>query len=298
MDINQLTSFVSVVKNLSFTKAASELFISQPTVSSHIKNLEQDLNKQLIIRSTKSLIVTEYGWELYDTARQILNIQSALIDRWSDGSKLINKIGSSTIPSAYILPDVLNAYSKQYSALPFIIYQDDSKSIIENLKHGDYDIALTGMSANDPKIISSAFYTDEMILIAANNEKYSKYIDTKNAVESILKNEAIIFREEGSASQKKTIEIIEDIGIDISKLNVIARVNEPETIKNFVLKGFAVAIISKIAVSSLIDDGKLLYFSLPENVSKRNLYLLHNSSMVQNRELKKFMDFLVNYYRK
>lgn len=59
MDINQLSSFVSVVKNQSFTKAANELFISQPTeISSHIKNLEQELNKQLIIRSTKNITIT------------------------------------------------------------------------------------------------------------------------------------------------------------------------------------------------------------------------------------------------
>lgn len=297
MDINQLLSFASVVKNQSFTKAAAELFISQPTVSSHVKNLEKELDKQLIIRSTKSLVITDYGWELYDTARQILNIQNSLLAKWNDNTKIINRIGASTIPSTYILPDVLSAYTNKHTPLSFVIYQGDSSNIIENLKRGDCDIALTGMDINEPRIVSKPFFTDEMVLITPNNTHFAKYKRQDHQYMDILKSEPIIFREHGSASQKKAVELIDRLGIDIDSLNVLARVNEPEAIKNFVLHGFAAAIISKIAVENLINSGDVLCFDLPENVSKRNLYLMYNSTMIINSELRRFIEFLMNYYR-
>lgn len=143
MDINQLSSFVSVVKNQSFTKAANELFISQPTVSSHIKNLEQELNKQLIIRSTKNITITEYGWELYETAKQILNIGNSLLSKWNDDDR-VEKIGASTIPAAYILPEVLSNYAIKYSPLCFSLFQGDSSEIIENLKREIMILQLRG----------------------------------------------------------------------------------------------------------------------------------------------------------
>lgn len=297
MDINQLFSFVSVVKNQSFTKAASELFISQPTVSSHVKNLERELNKQLIIRSTKTLIITEYGWELYEVAKQILNIQNNLFSRWDNDVQRINKIGASTMPATYILPDVLSAYTKNHTPLSFNLSQGDSVAIIENLKHGDYDIALTGMDINDKKIVTYPFFLDEMVLITPNTEEFAKYIGVDNAASKILKSSAIIFREEGSGSQKKTLELIKSLGLNENELNVIASVNEPEAIKNFVIHGFAVAIISKIAVKNLIDSKDVICFTLPEKFSKRHFYLLYNKSMILDTQLKRFMDFLLNYYK-
>ncbi len=297
MDLNQLISFVSVVKNQSFTKAANELFISQPTVSSHVKNLEHELNKQLIIRSTKTLIVTDYGWELYEVAKQMLNIQNNLFSSWEQNKQRVNKIGASTIPSTYVLPNALSAYAKRYEPLSFNLYQGDSIKIIENLKHGDYDIAFSGMEANDEKIISTPFFEDEMVLIVPNNEHFKSYVGLDNAIYKILKSEPIIFREEGSASQKKTLELLNCIGIDYKNLNIIAKVNEPEAIKNFIIHGFAVAIISKVAVQNLIDAGKVLCFTLPEQYSKRNLYILQNKSIILDKQLKNFIDFLSSYYK-
>ena len=106
MDFKQLRSFVAVVDCGSFTKAAARLYTSQPTVSAHIRQLEDELHERLFLRTTKSLAITPRGRELYEYAAHVLSLQDRLLSSWSEDQHLI-RLGSSTIPSAYILPELL-----------------------------------------------------------------------------------------------------------------------------------------------------------------------------------------------
>ena len=106
MDFKQLRSFVAVVDCGSFTKAAARLYTPQPTVSAHIRQLEDELHERLFLRTTKSLAITPRGRELYEYAAHVLSLQDRLLSSWSEDQHLI-RLGSSTIPSAYILPELL-----------------------------------------------------------------------------------------------------------------------------------------------------------------------------------------------
>jgi DNA-binding transcriptional LysR family regulator len=107
MEFKQLQSFVEVVRNRSFTKASQELFISQPTVSMHISQLESELGVRLIIRTTKSIEVTDLGRKLYEYAVNLLAMRDRMIANCSLQNRRILSLGASTIPSAYVLPRVL-----------------------------------------------------------------------------------------------------------------------------------------------------------------------------------------------
>ena len=89
MEIKQLQSFVAVVKYKSFTKAAEKLFVSQPTISAHIRELEEELNKRLILRTTKSIELTPKGKEVFDYALRILDLKDRLVESCSSGPKKI-----------------------------------------------------------------------------------------------------------------------------------------------------------------------------------------------------------------
>ena len=106
MDFKQLRSFVTVADCGSFTQAAVRLYTSQPTVSAHIRQLEDELHETLFLRTTKSLAITARGQELYDYAVHVLELQDQLLDAWAQDEHTI-RLGASTIPSAYILPEVL-----------------------------------------------------------------------------------------------------------------------------------------------------------------------------------------------
>ena len=110
MEFKQLESFAAVIKCNSFTKAAEKLYISQPTISTHIRALEEELNTRLILRTTKSIEVTPEGRKLYDYAENILQLRNRMLEECTGGVKKILHLAASTIPSAYILPEVLPAY--------------------------------------------------------------------------------------------------------------------------------------------------------------------------------------------
>ena len=100
MDMKQLQSFTAVVRYRSFTKAAERLYLSQPTISTHIRNLEEELGTCLIVRTKRSVDVTPRGQELYECACNILSLRDNLIRRWSSNESRIIQLGASTIPSA------------------------------------------------------------------------------------------------------------------------------------------------------------------------------------------------------
>ena len=144
MDFKQLRSFVAVVDCGSFTKAAARLYTSQPTVSAHIRQLEDELHERLFLRTTKSLAITPRGRELYEYAAHVLSLQDRLLSSWSEDQHLI-RLGSSTIPSAYILPELLPQYRRLHPEATFAIHQSDSADVLDGLRKGQFELALVGM---------------------------------------------------------------------------------------------------------------------------------------------------------
>lgn len=116
MELKHLVSYATVVRLGSFSRAAEELFIAQPTISLHVRQLEEELQTRLLLRTTKSLEVTEKGREVYEYALSILQLKDRITEKCSDSVRRIIRLGASTIPSAYLLPEVLPAYVKRHPA--------------------------------------------------------------------------------------------------------------------------------------------------------------------------------------
>mgnify|MGYP004626833259 CR=1 FL=1 len=135
MDFKQLRSFVTVADCGSFTQAAVRLYTSQPTVSAHIRQLEDELHETLFLRTTKSLAITARGQELYDYAVHVLELQDQLLDAWAQDEHTI-RLGASTIPSAYILPEVLPPFRAQHPDAVFSVLQSDSAGVLQQLRAG------------------------------------------------------------------------------------------------------------------------------------------------------------------
>ena len=134
MESKMLRSFIAVVDSGSFTKAAEKTYTSQPTVSAHIKALEEELGVQLIARDTKNLRVTQKGKELYDCACQMLALQQNMLDKWAGEEQNGIRIGVSTIPSAYILPALLEGFSLQQSvSVPVCCYERTNRTKLSAL---------------------------------------------------------------------------------------------------------------------------------------------------------------------
>ena len=296
MEFKQLQSFVEVVKQNSFTKAADTLFLSQPTVSTHIQQLENELNTRLIIRTTKSTEITPKGRELYEYALNILNLRDRMLQSCSADSQKIVHVGASTIPSAYILPEILPAFSRQSGDVYFVIHQDDSSGIIQSLMDGLFDIGLIGMHPDEESIESIPFCTDRMVLITPVNKHFLAFQQKSEPPIRELLKEPIILREKGSGSKKSAEVFLESFGIDESDLTVAARINDQEAIKNLVAGGLGISIISERAAENFVRSKRILKFSLEPYVNARSLYLAYRKEFIIRKEIRDFIKFVKSYY--
>ncbi len=296
MEIKQLRSFKAVVDYGNFTRAAEKTFTSQPTISTHIKALEEELGVSLIVRDTKNIEVTQKGMELYECAVNILELEDRLIRRLNDENRSIIHLGVSTIPSTYILPEILSGYSRMYPDVRFVISQGDSGSVAEGLESGIYDLGLLGMNCNGDRLKCDPFYRDETVLVTPASAKFRAYLKQDPVpYREILKN-PVIFREMGSGSQKSAETIIESLGIKLSDLNVTARINDQETIKNLVEAGIGISMVSRLAVNERVESGRLLAFPLPKDVSERLFYIAVNKASVKSEAVKGFMKYVKKTY--
>ena len=292
MDFKQLQSFVTVVQEESFTQAAGKLFVSQSTVSTHIHQLESELNTKLILRTTKSLQITPKGRELYEYALNILELKERMIQACSIESQRIIHLGASTIPSAYILPQLLADFGKRHPDIYFIIHQSDSQGIINGLKDGLFNLGFIGMSCEDSDFCCQPFCHDRMVVITPVNEHFLQYKQQKENVLPELLREPLILREKGSGSKKMADNFLAHSGISEDELQIIARVNDQETIKNLVASGMGISIISEKAAHNFLQEKRLLAFELPQAFSERSLYLIYRKNYLLPSYVKEFLNFI------
>lgn len=292
MEFKQLKSYVAVVKYGSFTKAAERLYVSQPTISAHISALEEELKRTLIVRTTKSIEVTEKGMEIYEYAVRILELRDRMIGACEENGEHIIYLGASTIPSAYILPEILPEFGKLFPNTYFSIHQSDSQGVIEGLLEGMFDIGLVGMKTEE-NLVCIPFCRDRIVLITPVNEYFLKLKEEQETPLKELLKQPFIIREEGSASGKSASRFLESMGMTEESLHVTARINDQETIKNLVAGGLGVSFISEKAVKNFVEEKRLLQFELPVQ-NERNLYLAYR----KDEDLKSYVKEFVNFIKK
>ena len=296
MEFKQLESFAAVVRLNSFTKAAESLYISQPTISTHIRALEEELGTRLIMRTTKNIEVTPEGMKLFEYTVNILDLRDRMVSECTEGAKKIIHLGASTIPSAYILPEILPRYGKLYPNSFFVIHQTDSKGVVDGLSDGIYDVGLIGMPCEKESVYCAPFCKDRMVLITPVSEEYLNYKANNATPVEILRNSPVILRERGSGSKKSADFFLEQAGLSDSQLQVSARVNDPEAIKNLVAGGLGVSIISKRAAENFLREKRILAFELKDQADCRDLYVTCRRDQMDRGTVKDFLEFVAKYY--
>lgn len=295
MEFKQLRTFVEVVHTGSFTDAAQNLFLSQPTVSQHIRQLEEELGTRLVMRTTRRIEITSEGRQLSAYAEDILALRDRMMTNCSRRGSSILSISASTIPSAYILPSVLRQFGKEHPEVYFSIHQSDSAGVEQGVKEGLFDIGLTGRRSEEPELAAEEFCTDQMVLITPVTPYYLEMKERKAGVRDLL-DQPIILREEGSGSLKAADRYLEQEGIDEKDLHIVARINDQEAIKNMVTGGLGISFLSSRAAEDLIEAKRVLCFELPEGAGMRSFYVIQRKNDIPSTLRKEFIRFLHGYY--
>ena len=302
MEFKQLEAFVAVVDYGSFSEAARKLYLTQPTISTHIRSLEEELHTRLIIRTTKKITITPKGYQLYDSAVRMLDIRDNLFENFTGSKKQIIDLAASTIPSSYLLPELMAGFGRMYPDVYFHSWQTDSAGAISRVLDGSVDLALTGQNTGDDSCVFIPFCQDDMVIATPVNDHYLQLKERPVTFYDFLKD-PIIIRERGSGTKKELDIFLENTGIEPSSLNVVARMNDLESIKKSIVNGLGISILSarstvdlKRSVVDLQKTKQILLFPLEESAHKRTFYIVYSKNRILKAHVRQFIQYVKNYY--
>lgn len=294
MEFRQLEAFVNAVKYKSFSRAADATFLSQPTISAHVSNLESELGVLLFHRNGREITLTPQGREFYPYATSLLNTRAkALLSVHGGSGELsgILDIQTSTIPGQYLLPRLMKGFHEKNPKVRFYVEQSDSRNVNENLLNQKGELGFTGYKGNSGLAYEPVF-TDDMVLITPDEPCYADYKNgDKMPAEMFLKC-PFILREEGSGTKEEMEKALVDGKAVFKNVAVVARMNHMETIKQAVSLGLGVSIVSELAVRHCAESEGLRYFKIEGLKKKRIFYLTYNKNRCLSPAAEEFLTFV------
>lgn len=296
MNLKQLEAFVQVSESGSFSKAAKELFLTQPTISAHISSLEKELNVRLFIRNTKEVSLSDDGKDLYRYAKQITDLEKAIEERFymdSDDGKHFITIAASTIPAQYLLPKVLMCYRERYPKEQIKIMETDSSEVVTRVVDHMVDVGFTGTVLEKKHCKYIPFYKDELAVIAPDTPEYRILKEQNRDDIDWIKRKPLILREEGSGTRKEAEKQLKNAGIFMEDLDIVASIANQETIKKSVKQGMGITVLSRLAAE---DEDGLLIFPIPGADEGRDINLVYNKNYQMTRSADRFIRIVKEVY--
>lgn len=288
------TVFISVAENLSFSKAAGELNISQPAVTRHIKELEERYHTNLFERKGNKIYLTITGEKVYNVFKQIGQQYSELdfeIGQMHNSISGEFKIGASSTISQYLIPKTIASFHKRYPKIQIVLINGNSFEMEKLLLENKVDLALVENSSSQSGIRYRNFLDDELIVVTGKNSVYSKLNDISK---DDLSRFPIVLREHGSGTLEVIKEAFTKQGINFENIDTPIHLGSTESIKNFLLDFDGLAIISEKAVMTelflkTLVKLKVTGFNIPRKL--RIAYKLGYKS----QQVELFENFLFSY---
>lgn len=294
-DIHQLEVFCRVLELKSFSKAAESVYLTQPTVSGHIQALEQFLDTRLFDRLGKKVVPTRAGELLYKYAGQILSLRSEArreLELFLGKVKGEMTIGASTIPGAYILPELIGSFKKDHSDIHITLTIADTIGVIDSLLAGKIEIGVVGAKIEDKSLKYQELVKDEMVVVVPSDHAWARrrHVDAGE-----LKKETFVLREPGSGTRITSLKALEKLGMNVKELNIIAEMGSTEAVRQAVKAGIGIGILSRRAVKDDIAAGSLHGLRVKGLDLWREFYVVVLKGRTLSPITSSFLDFLFSH---
>ena len=288
MDFKQIEAFVNVVRYKSFSKAADATFFTQPTISTHIRNLEKELGVKLLDRKSRIVEMTPQGTKFYKYAVEMINARAQAFDALDEGNdniKGILEIQTSSIPGVTFLPGLLADFRREHSGIQYYVSSSDTQTVVDNIIERRGEIGFVGEEVLSNAIELTKVATDKAVLIAPESYNIEGSITMAEAVKY-----PFIWRETGSATRKAFESAAVSLGYDKDTFDVAALFNDMDSIIRAVEEGLGVAIVSeKVALSV---GGKVRILEIEEYSEERSFYMINLRSISLSPSAEAFSDFV------
>ncbi|MFN3479877.1 MAG: selenium metabolism-associated LysR family transcriptional regulator [Thermodesulfovibrionales bacterium] len=293
MDINKLKVFISVFKRRSFSKASEELYLTQPTVSDHIRSLEEELGCRLFDRLGRSIMPTKEAEILFDRAIEIIEKADNLKGIISASKSQVTGeivVGASTIPGTYILPYAMFRFMNKHPEVQFKTIISDSKDIVEKVLRHELILGIVGAKLINSMINYIPFHDDDLIAVASPSLTGSRERSLRELTEL-----PIVLREEGSGTRRETERILETKRINIDMFRVSGILGSTEAVKEAVKAGMGFSIISRVAVEDELRYGNLVEIKISDVKMKRKFYIVTHRRRTVPQVYNVFIEYLKGF---
>ncbi|HEY5637746.1 MAG TPA: LysR family transcriptional regulator [Burkholderiales bacterium] len=286
----RLQVFHAVAKQLSFTKAAEALFMTQPAVTFQIKQLEEYFNTRLFERGHGRISLTPAGSVVLEYAERILALSAELDTRLKELTGEVAgllMIGASTTIAEFMLPRVLGEFKSQYpKVLPRLIV-GNSETVESRVAEHTLDVGFIESPSHQSAVAADLVCEDELQVVCAPSHPLARL---KSASAKQLVQYPFISRESGSGTREVTDGFFQKAGIGPESLNVVMELGSPEALKGLVATGLGYAIMSHTTVAGEVALGRLVRVPLAPRLL-RELSVVYPKEKFRSRLVNTFIEF-------
>ena len=290
LNLNQFRVFYYAAKNLSFTAAAAELFISQPAVTAQIKSFEEYCSLKLFKKRGRHIYLTDEGRSLYDYATRIFKYEKEIeniIDDLRELKRGILSLGTSKAYARYFMPLMISTFRKNYPNIKIHLNEGSSLDMIFSLLDFKIEVAVIARTEEHPGLHFLPFSREEMVVIVSNDHhlRRKKAITFKD-----LASEPFIMKEKGSGTRKLVDELFE---AEQCTPEILMETSNTEFIKQLVQRGEGVSFVVREAVAAELEEKKLAAVPLKGSKVYLDVNIAYLKDQVLSPPARAFVDTLI-----
>lgn len=291
--LQQLESLLALVEAGSFTKASANLFLSQSSLTKQIQNMEDAAGTKLLNRGSTGTSLTPEGQILYDYAKRVTRLRDEARDRVE---QLKNQdsghiyLAASTTPATYILPRLLTHVLPTHPDIKIHIQMHDSDEVLQMVLNNQAEIGFIGKETANKKIIAERLCQDKLVLAVPPHHRLAGQQSV--TIEELAK-EAFVIREHGSATRAIFEDFLQQQGGNrLSQLNIICEMGSTEAVKEAILAGLGISILSIFAVKRELEQGLLTPVEISECALERHFYIIYRRNFPLRKHHQLFLEVI------
>ncbi|MCC7129393.1 MAG: hypothetical protein B6D39_00430 [Anaerolineae bacterium UTCFX2] len=292
MDLLKLEIFLHSAESLNFSTTAKRMHLSQPTISHHIRDLENELGVELFERTAGGLHLTEAGRLLLPWARKLI-YQSKQVQEMMTSlqEKIVGylRIACSTTSGKYLLPLLAGRFRQRYPWVKISILSCTSEHVIPRLLEEDANLGVLSREAFEEGLESQEFFTDQIILIAPKDHPWShrQSVDPEDLLDA-----QVIMREPTAGTRRVLLTELGKHDIRLEDLEVFLELGNAEAIVETVAAGFGVSFVSRLSASHALRERTVVEVPISGLELRRKVYMVRRAIEAPNRAQEAFWSFI------
>jgi DNA-binding transcriptional LysR family regulator len=296
MDLRRLEVFVKVAELGSFSRAAQALSLTQPTVSEHVRALEDELGVQLLDRLGRGASTTRAGLLLLGYAQRMLALAREArqaIDQFQGRLSGELLVGGSTIPGEYVLPALIGQFKAKQADITIVLLIGDSRQVSEWVDDGRVELGVVGARPAQRTLDARELMADELVVVVPAEHAWARRATVTLAE---VQREPMVVRERGSGSREALERALDEGGTSLAAFRVVGEMGSTQAIKQAVRAGVGVSLISRRAVEDECRAGHVVCLKIEHLAVRRAFYLIAHRERSRSPLGLAFLAFLESHF--